>query len=73
MGWNDHVEFIETECLDCGAVTAWEYWSETGRQRYIGAIGELLHVDATRHGKCPECGSTNGAMVGDDEQGDYEE
>jgi hypothetical protein len=28
MGWNDHVEFLETECLDCGATAEWEYWDE---------------------------------------------
>ena len=31
MGWNDHVEFIETECLDCGVTDTWEYWDAVGK------------------------------------------
>ena len=64
MGWNDHVEFLETECLDCGAVSNWEYWDDVGRSRYVGEIGKMLNVDATRHAKCPDCGSTNGKVIG---------
>jgi hypothetical protein len=62
MGWNDHVEFIETRCLDCGEVDDWEYWDEIGRLRYVGRIGEMLNVNATRSGKCPHCGSTRGEI-----------
>jgi hypothetical protein len=63
MGWNDHVDFCETECLQCGVTSEWEYWDEVGRERYVGAIGEFLGVDATRSGKCPHCGSTEEAIV----------
>jgi hypothetical protein len=40
MGWNDHVEYFETECLDCGEISNWEYWDEVGKQRYVGGIAE---------------------------------
>jgi hypothetical protein len=63
MGWNDHVEFIWTECQDCGETDDWEYWGATGRQRYVGAIGAMLGVNAERSGKCPHCGSTNGTLI----------
>jgi hypothetical protein len=63
MGWNDHVEFIETQCLDCGEVDDWEYWDCVGRERYVGAVGKLLNVDATRSGKCPHCRSSRGQVV----------
>lgn len=63
MGWNDHVDFVETECLECGAIDDWEYWSETGKARYVGAIGEMVGQDATRSGKCPHCGSTRGKIT----------
>lgn len=63
MGWNDHVEFIAMECLDCGAVDDWEFWDDTGRHRYSGAMGALVNVDVSRHGKCPHCGSTKGEPV----------
>ena len=63
MGWNDHVDFIETECLTCGEVSEWEYWDAVGRQRYVGAIGEFLGVDAEKSGKCPHCGSTDGQVI----------
>jgi hypothetical protein len=68
MGWNDHVSFEETECLACGAVSTWEYWDEVGKQRYVGRIGQLLNVDAGKSGKCPDCGSTRGRILGEDEQ-----
>jgi hypothetical protein len=66
MGWNDHVESHETECLSCGEVSDWEYWDRVGQQRYVGRIGEILGVDADRSGKCPNCGSTNGRIVDED-------
>lgn len=25
MGWNDHVCWAVTECLECGAIREWEY------------------------------------------------
>lgn len=67
MGWNDHVEVFETECLDCGAVDDWEYWDEVGRERYVGPVGELLGQDATKSGKCPHCGSSRGKIIDDDD------
>jgi hypothetical protein len=70
MGWNDHVDFSETECLDCGAISTWEYWDSVARQRYVGRIGEMLGVDANRSDKCPHCGSTNGRIVEDDDDDD---
>ena len=63
MGWNDHVSFEDTECLDCGEIDTWEYWDDVGKQRYLGAIGQLLNVDANKSGKCPACGSTRGRIV----------
>ena len=67
MGWNDHVEYLETECLDCGQVDDWEYWDEVGKQRYVGGVGALLGQDATKSNKCPHCGSTKGRIVEEDE------
>ena len=67
MGWNDHVEFIETECLDCGVTDTWEYWDAVGKARYVGQIGQLLNVDAGRSGKCPNCGSVRGRPVDEDD------
>jgi hypothetical protein len=46
MGWNDHVEFCETECLECGEISTWQYWDSVSSER--------LNVN----GKCPNCGST---------------
>jgi hypothetical protein len=63
MGWNDHVEFVETECLGCGAVDTWEYWDDVGKARYVGHIGQLVNVDASTGGKCPSCGSMRGRPV----------
>ena len=67
MGWNDHVEFYQTECLECGEIDIWEYCDSTGRQRYVGRIGEFLNVDAGRSGKCQSCGSTNGCVLNEEE------
>lgn len=72
MGWNDHVESLETECLDCGEIDDWEYWDEVGRARYSGTIGKKLGVDANRHGKCPNCGSTNGKIIENEESYYYD-
>ena len=66
MGWNDHVEFLKTECLDCGEVDDWEYWSEIGRARYGGGLDKKLGVDVGKHAKCPHCGSTNGRVCPDE-------
>jgi Zn finger protein HypA/HybF involved in hydrogenase expression len=73
MGWNDHVEYYETECLDCGEIQAWPYWDEEGKARYVGAVGALVNQDATKSGKCPSCGSSNGQMVDEDEMLDDRE
>jgi Zn finger protein HypA/HybF involved in hydrogenase expression len=67
MGWNDHMEGYETECLECGAVDDWEYWDEVGVARYSGSIGQMLNVDPAKSGKCPHCGSTKGKIVEDDD------
>jgi Zn finger protein HypA/HybF involved in hydrogenase expression len=67
MGWNDHVSFIETECLQCGLVSEWEYWDEVGKQRYVGAIGEMVGQDASKPPSCPDCGSTEGQIAEGDE------
>ena len=63
MDWNDHVEFVETECLDCGVIDTWQHWDAVGKVRYIGQIGQLLNVDASRSGQCPHCGSVRGRQV----------
>lgn len=66
MGWNVHVEFRETECLDCGEVETWEYWGETALARYGGEnkdLGKFLGHDEKKHNRCPSCGSTNGKFV----------
>jgi hypothetical protein len=63
MGWNDHVEFIETECLACGVIDTWEYWDAVGKARYVGQIGQMLNVDPHKSGKCPACGSARGRQV----------
>ena len=67
MGWNDHVCYVEMRCKKCGAESDWEFWDEVGRQRYVGGVGELVGQDATRHGKCPECGSSDGEEIEHDE------
>lgn len=66
MGWNDHVTFVETECLDCGVVSDWEHWDAVGQSRYVGTVGEFLGVNTERSGKCPNCGSDNGQVVEED-------
>ncbi len=66
MGWNDHVEFIETECLDCGEIDTWEYWDDVAKQRYVGAIGEMIGRDVNKSGHCPHCGSPKGELVDDE-------
>jgi Zn finger protein HypA/HybF involved in hydrogenase expression len=69
MGWNDHVVYCEMRCAQCGAVSDWEFWDRAGRERYIGSVGKLVGQDATRHGKCPKCGSNKGeATPGDDDE-----
>jgi hypothetical protein len=68
MGWNDHVSHIETQCLKCGIASEWEYWDEVGRQRYVGRIGEMVGQDATRSGRCPHCGSTEGEVIDDEDE-----
>ncbi len=68
MGWNDHVQVIETECLDCGQIDDWEYWDEVGRERYIGSVGALVGQDATKSHKCPHCGSTNGKVIDEEDE-----
>jgi ribosomal protein S27AE len=64
MGWNDHVEFLETECLECGETDTWEYWDAVGKTRYVGAIGQMVGQDpANNDRRCPNCGSTKGRIV----------
>jgi len=68
VGWNDHVEFMETECQDCGEVDIWEYWDEVAKVRYGGEnrhLGEMLGHDDNNSGRCPHCGSTKGTIVDD--------
>ena len=67
MGWNDHVAYVETECQECGEVDTWEYWDDVGKERYVGSIGALVNQDATKSGKCPNCGSSKGRIIEDDE------
>lgn len=67
MGWNDHVEFLQTRCLQCEEVDDWEYWDEVGQARYVGRIGEIVGQDATKSGRCPHCGSTKGEIIDEDE------
>jgi len=63
MGWNDHVEYVEMECLECGETDDWEFWDAIGRERYVGGVGALVGQDATKSGKCPHCGSTRGQFT----------
>lgn len=63
MGWNDHVDFIEMECQDCGEVETWEIWNDTAKARYSGELGTFLNHDVNKSGRCPHCGSTNGTPV----------
>jgi len=66
MGWNDHVDFIETECLQCGVVAVWEHWNEIAKARYGGELGRKLGHDVANSGKCPHCGSIEGEVVEED-------
>jgi hypothetical protein len=66
MGWNDHMSVAETRCLECGEVDDWEYWDDVGAARYIGSIGRMLGVDPAKSGRCPNCGSTKGEIVGEE-------
>jgi Zn finger protein HypA/HybF involved in hydrogenase expression len=70
MGWNDHVEYLEMECQDCGVTDAWTYWDDVGKARYVGRIGEIVGQDASKPPHCPRCGSTNGKIEDDDEDAD---
>ena len=65
MGWNDHVDMVETECLNCGHVAVWEIWNDTAKVRYGGDLGRKLSHDIRKSGCCPECGSTRGKEVDD--------
>lgn len=63
MGWLKHVEYEERICRNCGEQDTWEFWDVVGRERYVGAVGKLLNQDASRHGRCPHCGSLDGVEV----------
>lgn len=68
MGWNDHVDFIEMECAQCGQVDTWEFWSDVAKARYGGQnkpLGDFLGRDENKSGRCPHCGSTDGKSVED--------
>jgi hypothetical protein len=63
MGWNDHVDFKETECLDCGVRDTWEFWDDVAKQRYVGRIGQMINRDVSKSDRCPHCGSTRGRPI----------
>jgi hypothetical protein len=65
MGWNDHVEIVEMQCLDCGEVDTWECWDDVAKARYGGELGMKLGHDINAAGRCPACGSIRGAPVED--------
>jgi hypothetical protein len=67
VGWNDHVEMVEMQCLDCGAVATWECWNEVAKARYGGALGQKLGHDIRKSDCCPDCGSSKGRPVPEDE------
>lgn len=70
MGWNDHVEFIETTCDDCGVTDTWEFWDDVALARYGGDnkhLGGFLGHDYQKSGKCPHCGSKKGTPADEDE------
>lgn len=67
MGWNDHVESIEIECLDCGEVGIWEYWDDVAKARYGGELGRKLGHNINNSDRCPNCGSIKGKQVPVDE------
>jgi ribosomal protein S27AE len=66
MGWNDHVDFVQTECMDCGEIDVWEHWNEVALARYGGSLGIELGHDVRRNNRCPHCGSENGEPTDDD-------
>ena len=70
MGWNDHVCFAEVECAECGEVHIWEYWDEVAVARYSGDLGKFLGRDVANNRCCPNCGSTKGREVEDDDEFD---
>ena len=63
MGWNDHVEFIEMRCLNCGNEETWEIWDDTAKQRYGGDLGLMLGRDIANDRRCPNCGSRHGEPI----------
>lgn len=67
MGWNDHVDFVQMECLECGEIDTWECWDSIAKARYGGPLGEKLGHDVNNSGRCPYCGSTKGKVSEDDE------
>ena len=67
MGWDNHVEFRETLCNDCGIEEVWEFWTEVAVARYGGELGRKLGHDVENNNRCPHCGSTNGSPIDDDE------
>ena len=60
MGWNDHVDFREMECLDCGIVDVWEFWDDVAKERYSDGLDKALGHDHQKADRCPHCGSING-------------
>jgi hypothetical protein len=65
MGWNDHVEFAQMQCLTCGEVDTWEFWDIVAKARYGGELGRKLGHDIKDSGRCPHCGSTRGRETED--------
>lgn len=65
MGWNDHVEFVEMQCEECGEVSTWEVWDATARSRYSGELGRRLGLDVSNDNRCPHCGSHVGVVEED--------
>jgi hypothetical protein len=63
MGWNDHVDFVEMECLDCGQIDVWECWDEVAKVRYGGELGKMLNHDIANSDRCPHCGSTRARLA----------
>lgn len=69
MGWNDHVELVRMQCLDCGDVDDWEIWDRIALERYGNELGKKLGHDVEEAGKCPACGSKRGEPVDPDGEG----
>lgn len=69
MGWNDHVEFTEMTCDECGETDTWELWNDVALFRYskTGPLAFLGHDDSNAN-KCPHCGSDKGTPVDTDEE-----